>query len=130
MTRVLLKQFLVFCGVGLVNTAISAMLLVLLSELTQLHYIVVNAIGHGTALLSGFFLHKYITFRQMREGQALRHFLSFIAVFGVSYIIQLSAVAIMIEYFGIYATFAQIVGLAIMAVIAFIGNRFITFSRA
>ncbi|MAF67946.1 MAG: hypothetical protein CMH25_01180 [Micavibrio sp.] len=129
MNRALFKEFLTFCVVGVANTLISAAILISLSEYTNLHYIIVNALGHSTTLMIGFILHRTITFRHLPQKKMAKQFLSFLSVFGVSYIIQLAALGIMIETAGIYATIAQIAGLAIMAVVAFTGNRFITFSE-
>ncbi len=128
MPKQLAKDFITFCFVGLLNTAISFILLIGLSELTDLHYLFVNIVGHGLAVITGYILHKSITFRNISKQNTEGQFVRFLAVFFIVYLVQLAVVSFSVETLNVYATYAQIVGVALMAVLSFIGNRFYTFS--
>lgn len=127
MSKELAKEFITFCCVGVFNSGVSATSLILLSEFTNFHYLLVNMMAHGFTLCVAFTLHKFITFRLRPQRDARIQFLHFVAVFGTAYLAQLVWVTSAIEVLDVYKTYAQVSGVAIMGTMSFLGNRFITF---
>lgn len=122
------SRFIVFCGVGGINTIVSLTIILGLSELAGVHYVPANVAGYAAGVVLGFFLHKHITFRAGQRKGVSRQFLFFLLVFLCAYIIQLCGLIVFVRLFGIYPALAQILSWVIFIVINYTGNKLITFS--
>lgn len=124
-----LRQLILFCGVGVLNTVFSLLIILGLSEYFQVHYIYANIIGYLAGLILGFTLHKFITFKSHAGAQAAHwQFLKFLAVFGAGYLAQLCALLILVEILFIGNITAQIAAWVFYVAISFLGNKLFTFS--
>lgn len=124
----ILRQFIVFCGVGSINTIIGLAVILSLSEGFGVHYILANVIGYGTGLMIGFILHRSITFRSQSDSMRTRsEFLKFVSVFAFAYSIQLYGLVYMVQTIGIVEWLAQILAIGIYTIINYLGNRVVTF---
>jgi putative flippase GtrA len=127
--KTLMRQFITFCGVGAINTALSLVIILSLSELAGFHHVVANLIGYAAGLVVGFFLHRGITFaKTAREGSGLPHQAkSFLIVFGVGYVAQLLLLLLLVDGMGWNDALSQILAVGLYTILSFIGNRQFTF---
>lgn len=125
----LIRQFIMFCGVGAINTALSLVIILGLSELAGMHHVIANLIGYAAGLILSFFLHRGITFaRTSKGGSGLTHQAkSFLIVFGVGYVAQLLLLLLLVDGMGWNDALSQILAVALYTIISFIGNRQFTF---
>lgn len=124
------RQFIIFCGVGSINTAAGLALILFLSEVLGVNYIIANALGYGFGLLIGFFLHRSITFKSQSDDLNKRvEFVKFVSVFALAYGVQLLGLIIMVQAFHWPSWIAQILAIGIYTILNYLGNRVITFRK-
>lgn len=126
----LAKQIVVFCGVGALNTALSLFIILLLSEGLHLHYVIANIIGYGCGLISGFAMHKNLTFRDQLKGQTddtQTQMAVFLLVFGVAYGAQLGLLVMLVETMQLPNMLSQILAWGFYVALSFVGHKFMTF---
>lgn len=126
-------QFITFCGVGGFNTALSLTIILLLSEIFQVHYVLANMVGYGAGLISGFIMHKHFTFRAQQQDQpgtlpAARQFVRFLSVFAIGYSAQLFVLMALVQTGRMDNMPAQITAWIVYILISFAGNKFFTFA--
>lgn len=126
----LIRQIVVFCGVGALNTALSLFIILLLSEGLHVHYVIANLIGYGCGLLSGFAMHKNLTFRDQLKDQSTdtqTQMAVFFLVFGIAYGAQLGLLVVLIEKIHLSNMPAQIMAWGFYVALSFVGHKFMTF---
>lgn len=124
----LIRQVITFCGVGGLNTLLSLAIILALSEILHVHYVLANIAGYAAGLLSGFIMHKKITFKAQTGGSALAQQLAaFIIVFGAGYTVQLGALMLLVERFHAPNIPAQIVAWVVYIALSFAGHKYFTF---
>jgi putative flippase GtrA len=123
----MLKQFIVFCGVGGINTIAGLAVILLLSEIAELQYMLANALGYAAGLCLSFVLHKKITFQD--QGKSWPQFGSFILIFGIAYAIQFVALVLLVDFLNMYQALAQIFAVGLYTVISYAGNSLLTFKN-
>ena len=124
----ILTQIITFCGVGGVNTVLSLLIILLLSEVLHVHYVLANIAGYAAGLVSGFIMHKHITFRaQASTRPVARQFISFLGVFATGYALQLGILMLLVEQMHIPNMPAQIAAWLAYVAISFAGNKYFTF---
>lgn len=123
----IIRHFILFCGVGVINTLISLAIILALSSVFNVKYYIANFIGYIAGLLIGYILHSKITFKANTEKRTFSHILNFIAVFVFAYLIQLAFLYKMIDVWGWNSTLSQILAVGVFTVLNFSGNRFLTF---
>lgn len=129
----LIRQIITFCGVGGLNTLLSLAIILGLSEIFHVHYVLANITGYAAGLISGFIMHKKITFKtqtgktQTGHGAAAGQFAIFLSVFAVGYAVQLEALMLLVERIHIPDFAAQIMAWAVYVAVSFAGHKYFTF---
>lgn len=126
----LIRQIVVFCGVGAFNTALSLLVILLLSEGLNLHYVIANIIGYGCGLISGFSMHKNLTFRDQiinKPADVQTQMAVFLLVFGIAYAAQLGLLVILVENMHLANMPSQVLAWVFYVGASFIGHKFMTF---
>lgn len=124
----IIQQIITFCGVGGLNTVLSLAIILLLSEVLHVHYVLANVVGYGAGLMSGFIMHKHITFKAQNSARALpQQFISFLIVFAVGYSVQLGVLMVLVEHLYIINMIAQIMAWLVYVAVSFTGNKYFTF---
>ncbi len=124
----LIRQIITFCGVGGLNTILSLAIILGLSEILHVHYVLANIIGYAAGLMSGFIMHKKITFRaQSGSGASARQFATFLIVFAIGYAVQLVALMLLVEHIHIPNIPAQVMAWGVYVAISFAGHKYFTF---
>lgn len=126
--RDIARQFIVFCGVGLINTAFGLALILILSEALGVHYIAANALGYTGGLMLAYVLHRNITFKPDKPSKWSRaEFITFAVIFVIAYLMQLGALILLVQIFGVPQWLAQVLAISIYVILNYLGNRMITF---
>ena len=102
----MLKQFMKFALVGVLNTAIHYGVFYSLYEFVGLYYVLASGIGFGLAVTNSYFCNKFWTFKS-RGSDVRREFTKFFIVNSVSLSINLGCMAILVELFSLYPPVAQ-----------------------
>lgn len=124
----IMRQFIIFCGVGVINTIAGLAVILLLSEIIGVHYIAANMAGYAFGLMIAFTLHRNITFKNAADPHKKRsEFFKFISVFALAYIVQLGALILMVRGLHLPQALAQILAIGIYTILNYLGNRMITF---
>lgn len=123
-----IKQFFRFCGVGAINTVVSLIIIFILSEVFNTHFITANIFGYLIGVILGFVLHKTLTFKDTST-KTKKQFIQFISVFFATYVLQLAALTLFINILGIFEFAAQILAAGVYTLLNFMGNRFFTFKQ-
>lgn len=128
MIKSTLQQFILFCGVGAINTGLSLLIILALSEYFGVHYVGANIIGYACGLASGFIMHKNLTFKsQMPSKSTKSQALSFLIIFAVGYAVQLALLVLLVEKIHLDNVPAQIIAWCLYVGISFTGNKYFTF---
>jgi dolichol-phosphate mannosyltransferase len=126
----IIKHFILFGGVGAINTIVSLVVILGLSKGFGVHYLLANIVGYAVGLALGFVLHKFITFRATaNHSPAPRQFKLFLLVFAVAYAVQFIMLIILVDGLGWNDILAQIIACGVYTVIGFLGNRSFTFQK-
>lgn len=126
----LFRQFVTFCGVGVINTAAGLGMILFLSEIAGLQYMVANAGGYAFGLIVAFILHRSVTFRaNSAQGRMHTQFGMFLLVFAVCYGVQLGALYGMVEILMVPKILAQILAIGVYTAVNFLGSRFLVFNH-
>jgi putative flippase GtrA len=112
--------------VGLVNTAVCLSAIFVSMHVIGLPYALANAIGYALGLIASFLLNRRFTFRSSRRIFS-REPLLFLAVFGVSYAVQMGALVLFVEQLRMNQSFAQVCAMVVYTACGYTGNKFITF---
>jgi putative flippase GtrA len=120
------RQFIRFCLVGLLNTAITYFSFLLLFKCIKVPLYASNAISYVLGLVNSFFFNKNWTFGS--GGFKVKELALFLAVFLVSYGVQFAFFALM-HHLGIREEIAQLLGMIVYTGIGFFGNKFFTFRK-
>lgn len=126
----LAQQFIVFCGVGVINTGVSLFVILALQQWFGFNYIFSNFCGYAVGLFLGFTLHFKVTFKAKRQSgnkKVWAYLKSFSAIFFIAYLIQLLLLYVLVKVIVIDEVLAQVIAVGSYTVISFAGNRFWTF---
>ena len=122
----MVRQFISFCLVGLVNTAVGLSVIFFLKGALGVSDVPANLVGYGVGISVSFLLNKRFTFGH--EGVFVATALKFAAVTLIAYGANLATVLCSMEA-GINSYIAQALGNVPYAAIGFIGSRYFVFRR-
>ena len=124
----LARQFIVFGGVGAVNTVLGLALILFFSEIAGFHYIQANVAGYGIGLCFAFLMHRNITFRREATGRASHmQVVPFLTVFGVAYAVQFLVLVLLVDGLDWDNVIGQIIACGVYAIVGFMGHKYLTF---
>ena len=126
----IIRQFIVFCGVGVINTIVGLGIILLLSELAGIHYMLANFIGYAVGLCLGFWLHKSVTFKATSgQSDTRQQMIRFLAVFVIAYTVQLGFLRLAVGEWGWPNAISQVLACGIYVVLSFGGSRYGVFRQ-
>jgi putative flippase GtrA len=120
----LLHQALKFLLVGCLTTAVTFFSFLALYRLLGVNEYAANLVSYILGLINSYLCNKVWTFQS--RGFKTAEIAVFLAVFGLSYLVQLGAFALLIRM-EVDAALAQILAMAPYTLVNFLGNRWITF---
>lgn len=122
-----LKQFIVYCLVGSVNTVIGFAVIIALSELLHVHSVLANMAGYGVGLAIAFPLHRKVTFPGAdKAARATRQIGPFLMIFAISYAVQLGVLVALLKT-GLNNFLSQTIAIGVYVIVSFLGNKYLTF---
>ncbi len=121
-----LRQFVIYCLVGSINTVAALAVILGLSELMHVNYVLANIAGYALGLAIAFVMHRKVTFRGADKEAATRQLGPFLMVFAAGYIVQLCAL-VALHKSGLSNPVSQIIACGIYVIVSFIGNKHLTF---
>lgn len=122
------RQFIVFCGVGVINTAVCLGLIIFLSVAYDMHHAIANVIGYAVGIAVGFTLHSLITFSDIPNQKPWRSRLkSFFIIFIVAYLLQFLFLLLMVDILHAPEILSQILSCGVYTVMGYLGNKLYTF---
>lgn len=122
-----LRQFVIYCLVGSLNTVAGLAVVLGLSEILHVHYVLANIAGYAVGLSIAFVMHRKLTFPGAeKEAAAIRQIGPFLGVFAVGYVVQLVALVVLHKS-GISNLCSQILACGVYVIVSFIGNKYLTF---
>ena len=122
----MLKQFIKFSLVGLLNTAIHYGIFISLYDFLGVYHLFASGIGFCFAMTNSYVINKRWTF-QSRGSDVRGEFVRFFIVNLISLSINLGSMAVLVELFLIHPPVAQFVTIGLTLAVNFLGNRFWTF---
>ncbi|MBA1419956.1 MAG: GtrA family protein [Epsilonproteobacteria bacterium] len=118
----MLRQFLRYNLVGLINTVVGFGLIMLLMYM-GINAVLSNAIGYGIGAILSYFLNKHYTFTYKND--SMRVAIKFFAVLGVAYLLNYMVLMTLLATINPYI--AQAVSAVVYTLSAFIMMKFLVF---
>ena len=119
-------QFIKFCVVGGLNTAIHYGVFLALFRFLGVHYLLSSTVGYCCGIVNSFVWNKLWTF-QVRGTRKDIEFAKFVAVNLVSLLINLGSLKIFVTNFGIQPEIGQVFAIGLAIMVNFLGNKLWTF---
>jgi len=133
-----LVQFVKFIMVGVLNTALTLVVIYICKSILEINEYVSNLIGYVAGVINSFLWNKNWVFRA--KDHLLRQSADFLIGFGLCYLLQLAVIYLIVECtpygkmiwtigdytFSGYAV-ATLIGMGVYTIAYFIYNRIITF---
>jgi putative flippase GtrA len=123
----MLAQFSKFAVVGAVNTLVGLLAIYAAKWFFLFDDVAANLTGYAIGLTVSFLLNKSWTFRH--RGDFAKSAVRFAAVFAVAYPINLGAVMLLIEAFGVNSYIAQALGMPPYMIAFYLLSRWFAFRR-
>jgi dolichol-phosphate mannosyltransferase len=123
------EQFLKFCVVGGLGTIVNLVILYCFVEFFKFWYISSATIAFVIAATHNYILNKIWTFKDKRVGKKFiaKQWTKFFVVSTLSLGINLTVLYALVEFFGLWYIFAQIVAIFAALLSNFFGNKYWTF---
>jgi len=118
------KQIARFIFVGILNTIVGYGSYYILLDL-GVYYILAAFIGHVIGVTHSFIWNKKWTFKS--KGNTQKEILKFTSVYGLTFLINLSLLALLVEKFMLNPKIAGIFALGIVTMISFGGHKYWSF---
>jgi putative flippase GtrA len=125
----ILRQFVKFCLVGVVNTLIDYLVYIGLTRGLDVYFIYANIIAILVAMSFSFIFNKYWTFRNYHNDIKGQYF-KFFAVNLVYFLLNNTVVYVLVSYFLIFDLIAKVIAIIIGLGWNFLANRYWTFKHA
>ena len=124
--RQLRVQFLKFIALGVMNTAVSLIVIYVLMKI-GLNYRLSNFIGYIAGLINSFIFNNVWVFKTKKN--LIKEGLTFIIVFALCYGVQYLMLLLMVERYDINKYVSQFLSMGIYTFLNFILNRIFTFKN-
>ena len=123
-----IKQFLKFCVVGVIGTAIDFGLLYLLVEFGHVYYLLAATISFIAAVINNYLLNKIWTF-QDKNRNFFKQFVQFLIVSLVGLGLNLLLLYLLVQYAHLWYILAKVLATGVVLIWNFIANKFWTFKK-
>jgi len=123
-----LKQFLKFCVVGTIGTAIDFGLLYLLVESAHIWYLLAATISFIVAVINNYIFNKFWTFED-RDKDFLRQFGQFLVVSIIGLGLNVLILYVLVEFAGMWYILAKVLATGVVLIWNFFANKYWTFKK-
>jgi putative flippase GtrA len=122
------RQFVKFCLVGMMNTAVDFSVYLFFSRVIGLYFLLANILAILAAMTVSFILNKYWTFANL-EKKIKTQYLKFALVNLVYFFLNNSIVLCLVDYLNLYDLWAKVIAIIIGLFWNFFANRYWTFKN-
>ena len=122
-------EFIKFCIVGFLGTAINFIILYLLTDIFKIYYIISAIFAFFVAMNNNYILNKVWTFGENINIKFNQRYVKFFIVSVVSLLFNLSFLYFFTEFLKIHYLISQIFSIIPSIAINFLGNKFWTFKN-
>ena len=129
LSKLPIKQIIKFAIVGAMGTLVNLSILYCLTEIFNMYYIVSEIIAFIAAGIHNYILDKIWTFKENIEEKMVFKYFQFLIISSISLIVNLCILFILVEFFGIWYIFAEIIAIMGAFLINFSGNKIWTFRK-
>ena len=125
-----IKQMIKYAIVGAIGTLVNLLVLYCLTEYFNIYYIVSEIIAFIIAGIHNYIFDKIWTFKINIEEKIVFKYFQFLIISSIALIVNLCILFILVEYFGIWYIFAEIIAIMGAFLISFSGNKLWTFNKS
>jgi len=122
------RQFLKFCLVGVINTAVDFCVYLFFSRVMGLFFLYANILAILVAMTFSFVLNKYWTFQNL-EKKIKSQYLKFFFVNVIYFFLNNSIFYAAVHYLGIFDLYAKMIAIGLGLFWNFLANRYWTFKQ-
>ena len=118
-----------FAIVGAMGTLVNLLVLYSFTEVFNIYYIISAIIAFIVAGLHNYILDKIWAFKENIEEKMVSKYFQFLIISSISLIVNLSILFILVEFYGIWYIFAEVLAIMGGFLINFSGNKMRTFRK-
>ncbi len=119
------KQFLRFCGVGILITIFAYIVFFVLFYFFSINYLISAAISFISGVIAGFALNKVYTFRSKRRN--LVTIPQYFLVYGISFTFAMFSIAFLVESLDLNPIISNLIVQPIIVFMNFLSTKIIVF---
>jgi putative flippase GtrA len=93
----------------------------------EVHYLLLAIISQVVAITNSFLVYRYFVFKS--KGNIIHEYLRIYVVYGVSFVLGLTLLAIQVETLGVHPILANLFVIVITVIISYFGNSRFTFNQ-
>jgi len=122
----MVRQFIKFSIVGLINTGIHYTVFLLFYRIVSINYLIASVMGYCCGLLNSYLMNRKWTFNSGAVDKK-NEFFKFIAVNVTALGINVASLRLLVESLGIKPEISQLASIGLSLIVNFIGNKYWTF---
>ena len=122
----IVRQFIKFSIVGLINTGIQYAVFLLLYRMVNINYLIASVMGYCCGLLNSYLMNKKWTFNCESVAKQ-NELIKFIVVNVVALGVNVVSLSLLVESLGIAPEISQLASIGYSLVVNFLGNKYWTF---
>jgi putative flippase GtrA len=120
-------ELIKFAFVGALGTIVNLSILYTLTELFNVYYIISETIAFLVSVLHNYILNKIWTFKENLHERIFTKYFKYIMINLISLCINLTILFFLVEFYGFWYIFAEVVAISCAFLNNFIVNKFWTF---
>lgn len=122
-------ELIKFAFVGALGTVVNLSILYTLTEFFNVYYIISETIGFLVSVLHNYILNKIWTFKENLHERIFTKYFKYIIINLISLCINLTILFILVEFYGFWYIFAEVVAISIAFLNNFTVNKLWTFKK-
>ena len=123
-----MTQFIRFSLVGVINTLLHYLVFFVLFDRFGVFHLLASTLGFVVAVINSYLMNRYWTFQATGRGVYIE-FARFFTVSVVALMVNLMCMALLVEWFGIYPPYAQLLAIVLTLIVNFLGNKYWSFRQ-
>ena len=122
-------ELIKFAFVGALGTIVNLSILYTLTEFFSVHYIISETIGFLVSVVHNYILNKIWTFKENLHERIFTKYFKYTIINLISLCINLTILFILVEFYGFWYIFAEVVAISIAFLNNFTVNKLWTFKK-
>jgi putative flippase GtrA len=123
------KLYIKFFITGIICASLDLSLIFILTDIVGVWYLFSVIFVYIVSFFTSFYLQKYWTFKDGRKRIFYEQLFTYFSVGLINLLLNASGVYILVERFGFYYLFAQIIMMGLLSIESFLVYRFIIFKK-